>query len=108
MSRFIEAKRLSYITTIEQRIRTADAHTEGLCVAVNDVYANWLGYHQTGDAESELAAATAHFAGLTEQFVTSRAAGLAQAFDIIAGGMRDPQGNPRTRQYLLDLIAAVE
>lgn len=107
MSRFDEAKRLQFIQTADQRMAQASQQLAGFSQSVADVYANWQGYIQTEIDETELENSRVSFAAKARELVDARKANLAQALDIIAGGMRDSNGDPLTRQDLLDELAAV-
>lgn len=107
MSRFLEVKRSKLVDTTEQRMAQASQQLAAFSQSVLDVYANWAGYTAIEADAAELEAARVDFAAKARELVDSRKAGLAQALDIIAGGMRDAQGNPLTRKALLDEVAAV-
>ena len=107
MSRFLEVKRSRLVDTTDQRMTQASQQLAAFNQSVLDIYANWAGYTAIEADAAELEAARVDFAAKTRELVDSRKAGLAQALDIISGGMRNAEGNPLTRQNLLDEIAAV-
>lgn len=107
MSRFDEAKRLNYLQTVEQRMTQASQQLAGFSQSVQDVYANWQGYVPLEGDATQLEASRVAFAAKARELVDARKMNLALALDIIAGGMKDEQGNPLTRQNLLDELAAI-
>jgi hypothetical protein len=107
MSRFTEAELYNFVNTTDQRMSQASQQLAGFSQSVQDVYANWVGYVTRETNETQLAESRVAFATKARALVDSRKAAFAAALDIIAGGMMDAQGNPLTRQNLLDEIAAV-
>ena len=107
MSRFDEAQRQQYVLTVEQRMATASSQLASFSQSVQDVYANWLAYKNLETDAAEQLAANDAFATRARTLVDDRKAALAIALDIIAGGMKDGNGDPLTRQDLLDELAAV-
>lgn len=85
----------------------ASQQLAGFNQSVLDVYANWSGYTSLEDDTDQLELARVDFAAKARELVDARKAGLAMALDIIAGGMRDGNGDPLTRQALLDEVAAI-
>ena len=107
MSRFDEAKLLNFLNTTEQRMSQSSQQLAGFSQSIQDVYANWLGYVELETDAIALEASRAAFAQKARELVDARKASLASALDIIAGGMQDANGDPLTRQNLLDELAAV-
>lgn len=107
MSIFVESDKFDYVKTTGQRMTQASQQLGAFNQAVLDVYANWSGFVSLESDAEKLESARGDFAVKARALVNERKAGLAQALDIIAGGMRDAEGNPLTRQNLLDEIAAV-
>jgi hypothetical protein len=107
MSRFTEAELYKFVQTTEQRMEQASQQLAGFSQSVSDVYANWVGYMTRESDEDQLKESRVAFAAKARTLVDDRKAALATALDIIAGGMVDAEGNPLTRQDLLDEIAAV-
>lgn len=108
MSRFLEVKRAKLVETTEQRMTQASQQLAAFNQSVLDIYANWAGYTAIEEDATELESARVDFAAKARELVDARKSGLAQALDIIAGGMRDAEGNPLTRQNLLDEVAAIQ
>ena len=107
MSRFTEAELYKFVQTTEQRMEQANQQLAGFSQSVQDVYANWVGYLTREGDEDKLEASRVAFAAKARTLVDAQKAAFATALDIIAGGMRDSEGNPLTRKDLLDEIAAV-
>jgi len=107
MSRFTEAELYNFVSTTEQRMSQASQQLAAFSQSVQDVYANWLGYTSRETDEAQLLQSQLAFAAKARELVDARKAALAQALDIIAGGMIDVEGNRLTRQDLLDEIKAV-
>ena len=107
MSRFTEAELYEFVNTTDQRMKQASSQLSGFSQSVQDVYANWVGYLQREGDATQMEESRVAFAAKARTLVDERKTALAYALDIIAGGMRDAEGNPLTRQNLLDEIAAV-
>ncbi|MDM4014957.1 hypothetical protein [Roseiconus lacunae] len=107
MSRFDEQKRQKFIETVDVRMSQASSQLAAFSQSVSDVYANWLGYKSLESDQTELTQASVAFAGKARGLVDDRKIALAHALDIIAGGMIDGEGEPLTRQDLLDELAAI-
>jgi hypothetical protein len=104
---FTESEKLELAKTTEQRMSQASQQLAAFNQAVLDVYANWSGYVVRETDETKLEAARVRFAAKARELVNARKVGLAQALDVIAGGMLDAEGNPLTRQDLLNELAEV-
>lgn len=104
---FKDAKKLNFLTTVEQRQKQTQQQFLAACQATGDVYANWLGYKANEADSAAIAATSLEFATANREMIDAVKGQLALALDIIAGGTVDGEGNPLTRQDLLDEVAAM-
>lgn len=107
MSRFDQAKRDTFVANVESRMDQASSQLATFSQTVVDVFGNWQQYVALEGDATELEASRVAFASKARALVDARKTNLALALDIIAGGMRDENGDPLTRQDLLDELAAV-
>lgn len=107
MSRFNETKKDEYVRTADQRMAQASQQLAAFSQSVLDVSANWYGYASLETDQAELLSTAVEFRAKNRQLVDDRKTALAHALDVIAGGMANEQGEPLTRQDILDELAAV-
>lgn len=108
MSRFSEAELLNHITEVDRRMDQAKLQMLSFTSSVTEgVYPRWAKYVGLETDADSLEASRVVFASKARDMVDECLPTLAAALDIIAGGMRDDEGEPLARQDLLDELAAV-
>lgn len=108
MSRFSEAELLNHITEVERRMDQAKQQMLSFSSSVTEgVYPRWAKYVGLENDSNALEASRVVFANKARDMVDECLPSLAAALDIIAGGMRNSEGEPLTRQDLLNELAAV-
>lgn len=107
MSRFTEAKRNEIATAISRQMKTAASHMTSFANDVQAVKTKWAAYVATDPDPSELTSAGLEFAAKCVDLVDNNKTRLAHALDVIAAGMVDGEGQPLTRQDVLDIIAEI-
>lgn len=108
MSRFSEAELLNHISEVDRRMGQAKDQMLAFTSSVTQgVYPRWSKYVGLESDTDSLEASRGVFAAKARTLVDECKVSLAAALDIIAGGMRDSEGEPLTRQDLLNELAAV-
>lgn len=108
MSRFDQAELLNHINEVDRRMDQAKQQMLSFASSVTEgVYPRWSKYVALEDDTESLEASRTVFAGKARTLVDECKPSLAAALDIIAGGMRNSEGEPLTRQDLLNELAAV-
>lgn len=107
-NRFSQAELLNHINEVDRRIDQAKQQMLSFSSSVVDgVYPRWSKYVQLENDPDTLEDSRVEFANKARILVDECKPSLAAALDIIAGGMRDENGNPLTRQDLLDELASI-
>lgn len=107
MSRFTEAKRNEIATAINSQMKAAAGHMTSFANDVQAVKTKWTAYVATEPDSGELLGAGLEFAAKCQDLVDNNKTKLAHALDVIAAGMVDGEGQPLTRQDVLDIIAEI-
>lgn len=108
MSRFSEAELLNHITEVDRRMDQAKQQMLSFASSVTEgVYPRWAKYVGLESDADSLEASRVVFASKSRTLVDECKGSLAASLDIIAGGMRNSEGEPLTRQDLLNELAAV-
>jgi len=108
VSRFDQAELLNHVSEVDRRMDQAKQQMLSFTSSVTEgVYPRWAKYVGLESDSDSLDASRVVFAAKARTLVDECKVSLAAALDIIAGGMRDAEGNAMTRQDLLDELAAV-
>lgn len=106
-SQFKQIERTEIVRTLLQRLTNAETHIKTFNQQVADAATEWAKYLATNPDTETRNATGLDFAAKSRELVDARKAALAASLDILAASMIDGEGNPLTRQNLLDEIAAV-
>ena len=104
---FKDAKKYQFLTNVEQRQNQTQQQFLSACQSTFDVYANWQGYVANETVTADRDVSYLEFAAANRELVDAVKTNLAYALDVIAGGCVDVNGDPLSRQDLLDELAAV-
>lgn len=108
MNRFNQADLLIHIAEVDKRMIQAKRQMLDFASSITQgVYSRWTKYIEVEPDSAALEASREVFAAKARDMVDECLIPLAAALDIIAGGMRDTDGEPLTRQDLLDELSAV-
>lgn len=108
MSRFSEAELLRHISEVDSRMDQAKQQMLSFTSSVTEgVYPRWVKYVGLESDADSLEASRVVFADKARTLVDECKLPLAAALDIIAGGMRNAEGEPLTRQDLLNELSNV-
>lgn len=107
MSKFDDVKQKKYLETLQQRMVQVKNTNSALLQALRDARANWAGYAALEADSTELEAAFASYSADIAVMWADAKVELAEALDILAGGLLDGQGQQKTRADLIAEIAAV-